>query len=57
MSKKCTMLCSAAITGQKLPSSTMSAIDVALNHNVTTVGKPTGQTPNMYSIVDTTEKS
>ena len=34
----------------------MSAIDVTSNHDVTTVGQPTDQTPNTFSIVDTTEK-
>ena len=56
MSKKHTTLCSAAITGHKSLSGTMSAIDVTSNHNVTTVGQPTGQTPDMFSIVDMTEK-
>ena len=56
MSKKHTMLCSGAITGNKSLSSTTSAIDIASNHDVTTVGQPTGQTPNMFSIVDITEK-
>ena len=50
------MLCSVAITGHKSLSSAMSAIDVALNHNVATVGKPTGQTADTFSIVDMTEK-
>ena len=56
MSKKHTMLCLAAIAERKSPSGTMSAIDVASNHNVTPVGQPTGKTPNTFSIVDTTEK-
>ena len=56
MLKKHTTLHSTAITGCKSLSSTMSAIDVALNHDVTTVGQPTGQTPDTFSIVDTTEK-
>ena len=56
MSKKHTMLCSAVITGHKLPSSARSTIDVVLNHDVTTVGQPTGQTPNTFSIIDMTEK-
>ena len=50
------MLCSAAITGCKLPSSAMSAIDVASSHDATTVRKFTGQTPETFSIVDMTEK-
>ena len=33
-----------------------NTIDVASNHNVTTVGQPTGQTPDTFSIVDTAEK-
>ena len=56
MSKKCTILRSAVITGCKSPSNTMSAIDITSNHNVTTVGQPTGQTPDMFSIIDMTEK-
>ena len=52
MSNKHTTLRSAAITGYK----SLSAIDVILHHNVTTVGQPTDQTPNTFSIVDTTEK-
>ena len=50
------MLCSAVITGCKLSSGTTSAIDVALNHDVTTVGQPTGKTPDTFSIIDMTEK-
>ena len=34
----------------------MSAIDVESNHDATTVGQPTGQTPDTFSIVDMTEK-
>ena len=56
MSKKHTTLHSAAITGRKSPGGATSAIDVTSNHDVTTVGQPTGQTPNMFSIVDMTEK-
>ena len=56
MSKKCTMLHSVAIAEHKSPSGTTSTIDLALNHNAPTVGKPTGQTPDMFSIIDTTEK-
>ena len=56
MSKKCTTLRSVAIAECKSLSSAMSAIDVALNHNVTPVGFPTGQTPDMFSIIDMTEK-
>ena len=56
MSKKHTTLYSAAIAGCKLLNTAMSTIDVTSNHNVTTVGKPTDQTPNMFSIVDMTEK-
>ena len=50
------MLCSAVITGHKSPSGATSTIDIALNHDATTVGKPTEQTPNTFSIIDTTEK-
>ena len=56
MSKKRTTLHSTAIAECKSLSSATSTIDVALNHNAPTVGQPTGQTPNMFSIVDTTEK-
>ena len=49
------MLRSAAITGRKSLSSTMSTIDVALNHDITTVGQPTGQTSDTFSIIDMTE--
>ena len=52
MLKKHTTLHSAAITGCKLQNGATSAIDVALNHDATTVGKPTGQTPDTFSIVD-----
>ena len=38
MSKKCTILRSAAITGHKSPSGAMSARDIALNYDATTVG-------------------
>ena len=50
------MLCSAVITGHKSPSGATSTIDIALNHDATTVGKPTEQTPNTFSTIDTTEK-
>ena len=30
--------------------------NVTSNHNVPTVGKPTDNTPDIYSLVDTTEK-
>ena len=56
MSKKHTMLCLAAIAERKSPSGTMSAIDVASNHNMTAVGQPTDHTPDMFSIMDMTEK-
>ena len=56
MSKKCTTLRSAAIAERKSLSSTTSAIDVASNHNAPTVGQPTGQTPDTFSIIDTTER-
>ena len=35
---------------------TQIAVDVALNHDAPTVGKPTEQTPDTFSIVDMTEK-
>ena len=52
MSKKRTTLCSTAIAECKSP----SAVDVASNHDAPTVGKPTEQTPDTFSIVDTTER-
>ena len=57
MSKKHTTLRSAVITGHKLPSTTLSAIDIILYHNVTAVGQAPDQTPDMFSIMDMTEKS
>ena len=56
MSKKHTTLRLAAIAECKLLSGAMSAIDVASNHDAPTVGKPTEQTPNTFSIVDATER-
>ena len=56
MSKKHTTLRSTAIAEHKLPSGATSAVDIASNHNAPTVGKPTEQTPDMFSIIDTTEK-
>ena len=56
MSKKHTTLRSVAITECKLLSGATTAIDIALNHDVTTVGQPTGQTPDTFSILDMTEK-
>ena len=34
----------------------MSAIDIASNHDAPTVGQPTEQTPDTFSIVDATER-
>ena len=56
MSKKCRTLCLAAIAEPKSPSGATSAIDVALNHNAPTVGQPTGQTSDTFSIVDMTKR-
>ena len=56
MSKKRTTLRSTAIAECKSPSGDTSAVDVALNHDAPTVGKPTEQTPDMFSIVDMTER-
>ena len=56
MSKKHTTLCSTAIAERKLPSGATSAVDVASNHDAPIVGKPTEQTPNTFSIIETTEK-
>ena len=56
MSKKHTTLRLTAIAESKLPSGATSAIDVASNHDAPTVGKPTEQTPDTFSIVDVTER-
>ena len=56
MSKKHTTLCLVVIAEHKLLSSATSAIDIASNHNAPTLRKPTGQTPDTFSIVDTTER-
>ena len=56
MLKKCTMLHSTAISERKSLSGDTSAIDVASNHDAPTVGKPTEQTPDTFSIVDATER-
>ena len=45
-----------AIAECKSPSGATSAIDVASNHDAPTVGKPTEQTPDTFSIVDATER-
>ena len=47
---------SMAIAECKSPSGATSTVDSALNHNAPTVGKPTEQTPDTFSIVDTTER-
>ena len=56
MSKKRTMLHSTAIAERISPSGNTSAVDVASNHDAPTVGKPTEQTPDTFSIVNTTER-
>ena len=56
MSKKRTTLRSTAVAERNSPSGDTSAVDVALNHNAPTAGKPTEQTPDTFSIVDTTER-
>ena len=56
MSKKRTMLRLMTIAERKSPSGATSAIDVALNHDAPTVGQPTEQTPDTFSIVDMTER-
>ena len=43
------------MTERKSPSGDTSAVDVASNHDAPTVGKPTEQTPDTFSIVDMTE--
>ena len=56
MSKKRTMLHSMAIAERKSPSGDTSTVDIASNHDAPTVGKPTEQTPDTFSIIDTTER-
>ena len=56
MSKKRTTLRSTAIAERKSPSGATSAVDIASNHDAPTVGKPTEQTPDTFSIVDATER-
>ena len=56
MSKKRSTLHSTAMAECKLPSGDISAVDIASNHNAPTVGKPTEQTPDTFSIEDATEK-
>ena len=56
MSKKRTALHSTVIAEHKSPSGATSTIDVASNHNAPTVGKPTEQTPDTFSILDATER-
>ena len=56
MSKKRTTLRLTAIAERKSPSGDTSAVDVASNHDAPTVGKPTEQIPDTFSIVDTTER-
>ena len=56
MLKKRTTLCSTAIAERKSLSGDTSTVDIALNHDAPTVGKPTEQTPNTFSLVDTTER-
>ena len=51
-----TSLHSAAIAGHKLLSGTPSTIDITMHHDVTAVGQPTDQTPDTFSIMDTSEK-
>ena len=41
---------------RKSPSGATSAVDVALDHDAPTVGKPTEQTPDTISIEDAGEK-
>ena len=53
---KHTTLRSTAIAERKSPSGATSAVDVASNHDAPTVGNPTEQTPDTFSIVDTTER-
>ena len=50
------MLCLTAMAECKSLSGDTSAIDVASNHDAPTVGKPTEQTPDTFSIEDATEK-
>ena len=45
-----------AIAEHKSPSGDTSAVDDTSNHDVPSVGKPTEQTPETFSIVDATER-
>ena len=55
MSKKHTTLHSTAMAERKSLSGDISTVDVASNHDAPTVGKPTEQTPDTFSIEDATE--
>ena len=50
------MLHLAVIAECKSLSGATSAIDIASNHDAPTVGQPTEQTPDTFSIVDMTER-
>ena len=54
--KKRTTLRSVVIAERKSLSGATSTIDIASNHDALIVGQPTGQTLDMFSIVDTTER-
>ena len=53
---KCISLCSQTAEICRLHSLEMGVTTVTLNHNVLMVGQPTENTPDNYSLVDTTEK-
>ena len=53
---KHTNLCLRTAKIHRLHSPTPGATNVTSHHNVPTVGQPTENTPDMYSLVDTTGK-
>ena len=53
---KCINLCSRTAKICRLHSPATSVTNIISHHNVTAVGKPTVNTPETYSLVDTTEK-
>ena len=53
---KYTALCSRTAEIHRLHSSETGATNITSNHEVPMVGQPTKNTPDTYSLVDTTEK-
>ena len=54
---KCTILCSRTAKIHRLHSPEMDVTTVTLHHDVLTVGQPTAESPDAYSLVNTTEKA